>query len=198
VELLIGCAVLLLAVGCAGMRSESSKEQGHTEATKKEQTHSPGATAAEETTVLQSEGDRKRPPESTLSYGGREVRSPPLDVMCWVTWGPRTACLVDSGGGAPGEPPPKKKLYVPSGSEMVFHYEAPRPPDKVTAYARTFLGVTLYDAAKVGSHQYRLEFHGSGVERTIPAQLPPREYLVYVSVDDPQGAISYTFRIMVQ
>ena len=36
---LIGCAVLLLAVGCAGTRSGSSnkkeqKEQGHTESTK--------------------------------------------------------------------------------------------------------------------------------------------------------------------
>ena len=45
---LIGCAVLLV-VGCAGTRSETSKkEQGHTEATKKEQGRSPEATASEE------------------------------------------------------------------------------------------------------------------------------------------------------
>ena len=50
---LIGCAVLLLVVGCAGTSSESPKEQGHTEAAKKEQTRSPEATAAEETTVLE-------------------------------------------------------------------------------------------------------------------------------------------------
>jgi Tol biopolymer transport system component len=36
---LIGCA-LLLVVGCAGTRSESPKQQGHTEATNKEQTRS--------------------------------------------------------------------------------------------------------------------------------------------------------------
>ena len=46
---LIGCAVLLLVVGCAGTNSEAPKEgQGHTEATNKEQRHSPEATEAEE------------------------------------------------------------------------------------------------------------------------------------------------------
>jgi RTX calcium-binding nonapeptide repeat (4 copies) len=47
--ILIGCAVLLLAVGCAGTSSEApqGKEQGHTEATK-EQTRSPEATAPEQ------------------------------------------------------------------------------------------------------------------------------------------------------
>jgi hypothetical protein len=52
VTFLIGCVVLLLGVGCAGVRSESAKEQGHTEAAKKEQTRSPEATAADETTAL--------------------------------------------------------------------------------------------------------------------------------------------------
>ena len=44
---LIGCALLLVG-GCAGTRSESPKQQGHTEATNKEQTHSPEATASED------------------------------------------------------------------------------------------------------------------------------------------------------
>jgi hypothetical protein len=51
---LIGGAVLLLAVGCAGARSESPKEQGHTNATKQghteatnEQGRSPEATESE-------------------------------------------------------------------------------------------------------------------------------------------------------
>jgi Ca2+-binding RTX toxin-like protein len=46
----IGCAVVL-GVGCAGTSSETPKEQqkqGHTEATNKEQTRSPEATAREE------------------------------------------------------------------------------------------------------------------------------------------------------
>src|SRR5215204_663295 len=46
---LIGCAVLLLMVGCAGTSSEAPQEgQGHTDATKKEPTRSPPATASEE------------------------------------------------------------------------------------------------------------------------------------------------------
>ena len=46
---MIGCAGLL-AVGCAGVRSEAPKEEerGHTEATKQEQGRSPEATASEE------------------------------------------------------------------------------------------------------------------------------------------------------
>src|SRR5215204_7656349 len=50
VAFLIGCAVLLLMVGCAGTSSEAPQEekQGHTEATKKEQAHSPEATASEQ------------------------------------------------------------------------------------------------------------------------------------------------------
>jgi uncharacterized protein YceK len=45
---LIGCAVLLLVAGCAGVRSEASQkeEQSHTEATT-EQTHSSGAASSE-------------------------------------------------------------------------------------------------------------------------------------------------------
>jgi hypothetical protein len=47
---LIGCAVLLVLVGCAGVRSEAPKEeqQAHTEATKQEQGRSPSAAASEE------------------------------------------------------------------------------------------------------------------------------------------------------
>jgi RTX calcium-binding nonapeptide repeat (4 copies) len=45
---LVGCAVLLV-IGCAGVRSGAPQEkQRHTEATKKEQTRSPEATASEE------------------------------------------------------------------------------------------------------------------------------------------------------
>ena len=47
--LVIGCAVLLLMVGCAGVRSGGPQEdEGDTEASKKEQGRSPEATASEE------------------------------------------------------------------------------------------------------------------------------------------------------
>ena len=46
VTFLIGCAVLLIVVGCSGMSSESPKQQGHTEATR-EQTRSAKAASEE-------------------------------------------------------------------------------------------------------------------------------------------------------
>ena len=70
----IGCAVLLLVVGCAGTSSNAPKEkqQGHTEATKKEQTRSPQATASEEarcdrTRTVKAKGEDAR------MYGGTSV-----------------------------------------------------------------------------------------------------------------------------
>ena len=58
VVFLIWCAVLLMVVGCAGVRSEAPQEekQRHTEATKKEQTRSPEATASEK--VARCQGTR--------------------------------------------------------------------------------------------------------------------------------------------
>ena len=47
---LIGCAFILLVVGCSGVRTGApqEKKQGHTETTNKEQTRSPEATASKE------------------------------------------------------------------------------------------------------------------------------------------------------
>jgi hypothetical protein len=63
---LIGYSVLLLAVGCAGTTSsETSKEQEPTEATKKEQTRSPKATASEE--EARCDGTRASAPAYTTN-----------------------------------------------------------------------------------------------------------------------------------
>src|SRR5215212_8951406 len=70
---LIGCAVLFLVVSCAGTSSEAPQEgQGHTEATNKEQGHSPQATASEEarcggTRTVKTKGEDAR------RYGGTSV-----------------------------------------------------------------------------------------------------------------------------
>ena len=73
--------------------------------------------AREETTVLTG-GDLPRPPKSTLSYGGREVKGA-LGTYCWSS-GKLHVC-----GDAPTITPPRKKtLTVPSGSEVVFRYGA--------------------------------------------------------------------------
>ena len=213
--LLICCTVLLLVAGCAGSQSQGPPEedQGHIEATasgettaywEETTTHDGEKTFAVpygETQVLQEEDILVEPPDSTLSYRGREVRRAPSSggSVCWLT-SEREACMpFDSGPQRVIRP--KKKLYVPSGSEMMFRYEAPRPPNKVTAYAYPLLrGRDPYmGGARLGDHKYRPVVHGTGVERTIPAKLPPREYLVWVNVEDPQGWVDYPpFRIRVQ
>ena len=160
----------------------------------------------EETTVLEAEDNLPRPPDSTLSYGGREVKGT-LGTYCWTSG--RTGVCAD----APLIFPPRKKtLTVPSGSEMVFRYGRQRSPDTVNAGA-----VALDKKGQPrppSSHKKGqprpltprpltsgyppLEAHGSGVERTIPVELPQGEYGVYVDVTEPQGDASYSFRIMVE
>src|SRR5919107_3235286 len=64
---LIGCALLLLGVGCSGTRSEApqeEKQQGHTKATK-EQPRSPEATTSE-----QARCDGTRPTKFPRLAGG--------------------------------------------------------------------------------------------------------------------------------
>jgi Ca2+-binding RTX toxin-like protein len=53
---LIGCAVLLMGVGCSGVRSEApqKEEQGHTEATKAQEGSSSGAASSEEARCSQT------------------------------------------------------------------------------------------------------------------------------------------------
>jgi len=81
---------------------------------------------------------------------------------------------------------------------MVFRYEAPRPPNKVITHAGTFLGIMPDGDPNVGYPDHRLEAHGSGIERTIPAEMPQGEYLVFVYVRDPQGEVPYEFRVKVE
>ena len=145
----------------------------------------------EETTSLQNEGELASPPDATLSYGGRVVRVSVSASYCWSS--AEGAMCAD---GVATLPPRKQTLHVPSGSEMVFRYEAPRPPNKVSVSVRSFdEGLFMGEPA---ASPRSLKSHGSGVERTIPAELPPGEYGVYVYVKDPQGDPYYLFRVMVE
>src|SRR5215216_2640336 len=170
--LLVVVLVLVLAACAAG--------QGSAGPTIAEETTSHNA---EETTVLQGGGDLRRPPESTLSYGGREVTGS-LGSYCW-SYGSSGVCADTAG-----EPPPKQKtLTVPSGSEMVFRYGGQRSPKTVEIRASPL--------GKKGGPHRSLKAHGSGVERTIPAELPPAEYVVDVFVTEPRGDAVYSFRVVV-
>jgi hypothetical protein len=147
--------------------------------------------AREETTVLTG-GDLPRPPKSTLSYGGREVKGA-LGTYCW------SSGRMDVCGDAPTITPPRKKtLTVPSGSEMVFRYGGQSPPKTVRPEAYPLSKNDTSSASPDPSRSHSLKAHGSGVERTIPAELPPGEYVVHVYVEVPQGGASYFFRITVE
>jgi hypothetical protein len=175
--------LVLLLAGCAAGQSDAGR-------TLAEETT---ARHAEETTVLQGGGNPRRPPDSTLSYRGREVRGS-LGSYCWGNMCADTFLFV---------PPRKKTLTVPSGSEMVFRYGGQRPPKKVGAGAYPLSKNGTSTASPDPSRSRSLKAHGSGVERTIPVELPPGEYLVDVFIQEPQTTrgvndASYYFRVMVE
>jgi hypothetical protein len=189
--------VLVSLVGCAagrgGAAGSTSVEEVTTEVTTEETTvHS----AQEETTVLGGGDHISRPPASTLSYGGQEVRGS-LGSYCWTTFSGSA-----SGSGECGDvgviPVPRKErtLTVPSGSEMVFRYGGQRAPYTVKVAAAYLLNKKGY--AVQSSHR-SLKSYGSGVERTIPAELPSGEYVVDVGVEELQTSnqVVYYFRVMV-
>src|ERR687893_2767286 len=106
---LMTLVLVLLLAGCAA-------GQGNAGRTPAEETTANGTeeTTAyiEETTVQKRAGDLNRPPDSTISYGGQEVRGS-LGSYCWGN--------VCADAAYPVRPP-KQTLTVPSGSEMVFHF----------------------------------------------------------------------------
>ena len=107
-KVLMTLALVLVLSGCAagqGNAGRTSAEEGTT-----------AHLAKEETTVQERAGDLKRPPDSTLSYDGREVKGS-LGSYCWM-YGNRSLCADTTFI----TPPRKRTLTVPSGSEMVFRY----------------------------------------------------------------------------
>ena len=92
-------------------------------------------------------------------------------------------------------PSKQKTLTVPPDSQMVFRYGGQSPPKtvEVGAYALKKLQKT---ATMRPDHS--LKAHGSGVQRTISAGLPPGEYVLEVFVKEQQDDAVYYFRVMVE
>lgn len=166
----------LFLAGCAGGESNGADSTTMKEATT--------AKGAEETTVLEAQGNPSRPPVSTLSYGGREVTGS-LASSDWAFSGSVGTVAADEWYLVP---PERKTLTVPSGSEMVFGYGGQKPPNTVEVHA--------WPLGKKGGPSHP-KAHGTGVERTIPAELPPGEYVLEVSVKEQRGNAFYFFRIIV-
>jgi hypothetical protein len=184
---LLTLALALLLAGCAaGQGSAGRSIAEETTANGTEET----TVYKEETTTLTGEGGFPQPPDSTLSYGGQEVKGT-LGSYVW------TAGDVGSSADAswPLIPSKQKMLTVPSDSEMVFRYGGQSPPKTVGAGA-----YLLNKLQKTGTMRpdHSLKAQGSGVQRTISAELPPGEYVLEVSVKAPQGDAAYYFRVMVE
>jgi hypothetical protein len=179
---LMTLVLVLLLAGCA-------VGQGNAGRTRAEETTANGTeeTTAykEETTVQMRAGGRARPPDTMLSYGGQEVRGK-LGSYCTSTTCFDVTLMPVS--------PKQGTLTVPSGSEMVFRYGGQSSPETVKANAFTLnkKGYQVYSSRR------SLKVHGSGVERTIHAELPPGEYGVDVFVIESQGDANYTFHVMVE
>ena len=182
---LLTLALALLLAGCA-------VGQGNAGRTLAEETTANGPEETtvykEETTVLAGEEGLPRPPDSTLSYGGREVKGL-LGTYEWPSGFADAPILI---------PRKQKTLTVPSGSEMVFRYGGQSSPDTVKARAFPLNKQGTSTASADPSRS--LKAHGSGVERTIPAELPSREYVVdvYVEKSQPFGQAGYYFRVVVE
>ncbi len=176
-------ALVLLLAGCAAGQGNAGGSPTEEETTAK---------GTEETTILEEEGNLPRPPDSTLSYGGQEVKGT-LGSYCWGNMCADSVFIV---------PPRKKTLTVPSGSEMVFHFGGQSSPDTVKAGAAPLIARTVPEGTSTASadpnRSRPLKALGSGVERTIPVELPPAEYAVEVFVIEPQGDAVYFFRVMVE
>jgi hypothetical protein len=199
---LVGAIVVLSAFALQGLFApgpgkedvaEATKERTQATETTEESTALQETTGLEETTVQKRVGDLDRPPDSTLSYGGQEVKGS-LGSYCWGD--------VCADAAYPVRPP-KQTLRVPSGSEMVFRFGGQESPDKlkISVTPRDEYGKSVTASAESNISR-SLKALGSGVERTIPVELPPREYVVSVYVEKSQplglGQVDYFFRVIVE
>ena len=199
-KVLMTLVVVLLLAGCAALQGGAGQTPSE-ETTANETEETTGY--KEETTTLTGEGGFPQPPDSTLSYGGQEVKGL-LGSYCWGNIR-RFFC----GDSVFIVPPRKKTLTVPSSSEMVFRYGGQSSPDTVKARA---LPLNNQGTSTASANPNRSDFHslkaqGSGVERTLPVELPPGEYVVDVFIRGPIEARQttggsndavYYFRIMVE
>jgi hypothetical protein len=196
IKALMTLMLVLFLAGCAAGQGDGA---GSITTGKEIATHS---AADEETTALTGYGGIPRPPESTLSYGGQEVKAS-LGTYCWASGASASAGSAISGCVDYFDipiPPEQRSLAVPSRSQMVFRYGGQSLPnmEEVKVYPRNKLQKKRHMEDLQYPHRL-LQAHGSGVERTIPAKLPRGDYVVEVYIEEPPDKqVSYYFRVMVE
>ena len=183
---LMTLVMALILAGCAAGRDDGAGSAPTQE--------EPTANGIEESTVLKEETTVlaiPEPPDSTLSYGEREIKGA-LGSYCWSS-GNSFVCANSTGPPMGGK---QETLTVPPASEMVFRYGGQDPPKTVEAGAYS---LNKLKKAGVVRPDPSLKVQGSGVQRTIPAKLPLGEYVLEMSVgvNEEDGA-DYYFRIMVE
>jgi hypothetical protein len=196
-RVLVTLVLALILAGCAAQRGDGAGSAPTQE--------EPSANATEETTSYNEEttvlDDFPEPPDSTLSFGRQEVKGTP-GTYCWSSGpsGYSSGCL-DAFGPPTGDK--QETLTVPTGSETVFRYggQSPtgwpsHPPKTVEAGAYSLK--KLKKAGGVVRPDRTLKVRGSGVQRTIPAELPPGEYALEVFVKGRQYDATYYFRVVVE
>ena len=183
---LMTLVMALILAGCAAGRDDGAGSAPTQE--------EPTANGIEESTVLKEETTVlaiPEPPDSTLSYGEREIKGA-LGSYCWSS-GNSFVCANSTGPPMGGK---QETLTVPPASEMVFRYGGQDPPKTVEAGAYS---LNKLKKAGVVRPDRSLKVQGSGVQRTIPAKLPPGEYVLEVSIGaNEQNGADYYFRIMVE
>ena len=194
---LIVAVMVLASAGCTGGgRNEDGGYSGETTAYPEPTRH---ATTNPELSV-------SRPPDSTLTYGGRTVTGE-IGSYCWSSSGSPATCADAAGIPVARE---QQTLIAPTGSVLMFDYGGEGRLDWVEARAYPLAQEKQWLPGPDGTRLMRpkggrsvLATEDLGVRReadrtAIRAELSSGEYVVEVSVRVPEGDASYYFRVGMQ
>ncbi len=180
----VAAAVIFLG-GCGRQAAEAPSDPG-----------------AQDHATTSEEPSGSRPPQSTLSYGGRTVTGV-LGTYCWGS--PSGGICADAVGAQVAEE--GETLAVPASSVMEFDFGGSVRLSSVGAVAypigrgnevKSHHGLRFLEP-KEGRRVLAsedLEVRREGDQAEIPAELPAGEYVVEVSVRTPEGNDAhYSFRV---
>jgi hypothetical protein len=184
-------AIVFFLTGCGSQAAEGPSD------------HSAG----KQRTAVSQEPSISKPPQSTLSFGGRTVTGE-IGSYCWSSPGTPATCADAAGIPVARE---QQTLTVPTGSVLMFDYGGEGSTDSVETRAYPLEQEKQWLPGPEGTRLMRPEEGGSvlasenlrvrremGDRTAIPAELSSGEYVVEVSVGVPEGDASYYFRVNVQ
>ena len=184
-------AIVFFLAGCGSQAEEAPSD------------HS----GAQQRTATNEELSISKPPQSTLSFGGRTVIGE-IGSYCWSSPGSPATCADAAGIPVARE---QQTLTVPTGSVLMFDYGGEGRLDSVEARAYPLEQEKQWLPGPEGTRLMRPEEGRSvlvtedlrvrrevGGRMAIPAELSSGECVVEVLVGVPQGDASYYFRVNVE